>query len=455
MVVFHCWLGIWLQLVPYEQTAALTARHPVPRIAAVGGPLAVDAFLVVGAMLAAYQLLPQLERAAAPGGGGAWRAVRGYWRRRALRLLPCYLAVVFLSAVGAPADLAAPEARAARGTCHIDCPRGTWLNLALLTHQRWKESCGELRALRGECGPRHLFGQHGPPACKMHHPDQHLRLAPSSPAGLQLWSLTLQLHFCLLFPLALLALRPGAPAFRARLAAALAAAVVGGTAWRLWRACTQPHLALPIGDIYGVAEDAAGYGAALDAGYFHAGTRFGELALGAALGLLLRSHRAVSWLRRRRWLVTAAAVGCQACWLCLHVWWNPLASPGPQPKWSLTPTRLYIALAYYGSPFIATTVCATLLALFLRPNPLHAALAAALSSPKLLPAATLSYCLYLIHELARLWGLLLLLPLLPAGALAAWVAAAPVAGLLGLAAFTLAAGYACAWLLHVGIEQRF
>lgn len=148
MVAFHCWLGLWLQLVPFDASAALTAAHPVPRIAAVAGPLAVDALLVICALLAAYQLVPALEAAAAPGGGGAWAAVRRYWRRRAARLLPAYLVVVLLSAVAAPADLAAPEARAARSLCHIDCPRGAWLNLTLLTHQRWQQSCGECRMRR-------------------------------------------------------------------------------------------------------------------------------------------------------------------------------------------------------------------------------------------------------------------------------------------------------------------
>lgn len=87
---------------------------------------------------------------------------------------------------------------------------------------------------------------------------------PSLPPGLQLWSLTLQLQFYLAFPLALLALRPGAPGFRARLASTLAAVFVGGTAWRLHRAWEQPHLALPIGDIYRVPADTRAYGAALE-----------------------------------------------------------------------------------------------------------------------------------------------------------------------------------------------
>ena len=48
------------------------------------------------------------------------------------------------------------------------------------------------------------------------------------------------------FPLALLVLRPRVAGFRARLSAALAAAFVGGVAWRVWCAATAPHLHLPL-----------------------------------------------------------------------------------------------------------------------------------------------------------------------------------------------------------------
>lgn len=138
VVSFHCWI-IWSSLVPYELKAELTRHSWMVSAASVAGPLAVDAFLVLTGMLAAYQLLPLLEGAAS-----CWRAVLGYWRRRALRLVPTYLAANALMALALPA--ARPDFRLARdfsfGQCHI--ARGFWLNLALLSHQRWAESCGEL-----------------------------------------------------------------------------------------------------------------------------------------------------------------------------------------------------------------------------------------------------------------------------------------------------------------------
>lgn len=58
------------------------------------------------------------------------------------------------------------------------------------------------------------------------------------PAGLHLWSTTVQVHAYVLLPLALVLLRPRSPGFRPSLAAALAAAAVGGSLWRLRMAST-------------------------------------------------------------------------------------------------------------------------------------------------------------------------------------------------------------------------
>jgi peptidoglycan/LPS O-acetylase OafA/YrhL len=263
--------------------------------------------------------------------------------------------------------------------------------------------------------------------------------------------MALQVQFYAAFPLLLCALRPRVPGFRARVAAALAAVVAAGTAWRLWLVSSAgPALHLPLGDLAQPAE-LDSYITLLETSYFPTGPRVAELALGAALGLLLRSHGAVSWLLRRRGLVAAAAISLQAAFVHLSLHWHPHGLPGA-PLWQPRTAQLYAALLYWGSPFIALLVSVTLLALMLHSDPLHSALASALGAPLFQPLSNLSYCLYLLHEPARLWGMLLLLP---AGLLPALMAAAPVPALLLLTAFTLACGYAAAYLMHHLVEKRF
>lgn len=131
--------------------------------------------------------------------------------------------------------------------------------------------------------------------------------------------------------------------------------------------------------------------------------------------------------------------------------WAPHALPD-EAAWSPLTGRLYTALLYWGSPFASAVVACTLLALLLRADPLHAALASALGSRVFDRASDLSYCLYLLHEKARLWALLLVVP---AGLLPALLAAAPVRGLLLVWLLTLGAAAPCAQLLHTLVERRF
>lgn len=104
-------------------------------------------------------------------------------------------------------------------------------------------------------------------------------------------------HFYLAWPLLLCALRPRVPGFRARVAAALGAAAAAGTAWRFW-AAWRTDFHMPAGD-RNLAGEEANLNRILDALYLPTLSRVQEMAVGASLGLLLRSRPALSWVTRR------------------------------------------------------------------------------------------------------------------------------------------------------------
>ena len=293
-----------------------------------------------------------------------------------------------------------------------------------------------------------------------------------------------------------MALRPRAPAFRTRLAAALAAAIAAGTAWRL-HTTSRTSFDLPIADF--AVDTAAQHSWAhmLQATYLPTPTRVAELAVGAALGLLLRSPSALRVLQAR-WVwgwaaegpsaaprrgihhsfpaprncaasppaacpctacrkgaVGAAALGLQAAYAALLLHRHVLfRRPGAAP-WPLRTARLLTALLSFGSPAMSLLVAATLLALALRADPLHAAAARLLSARAWRPLARLSYSLYLAAEHGRLWALLALARVVPAAAVPAAAAAHPLAALVAIVAGSLAASYACALPLHLLIEAPF
>ncbi len=149
--------------------------------------------------------------------------------------------------------------------------------------------------------------------------------------------------------------------------------------------------------------------------------------------------------------MAAASLGLQAAFAHTALAWAPYALPG-EAAWRPATARLYAALLYWGGPLPSGLVAVALLALLLRSDPLHSALASVLGSRAFKHASDLSYSLYLLHEQARLWALQLLVP---AGALPALLAAAPVRGLLALWALTLGAALPCAQLLHTIVERRF
>lgn len=120
-------------------------------------------------------------------------------------------------------------------------------------------------------------------------------------------------------------------------------------------------------------------------------------------------------------------------------------APGEAP-WPLNAARLHISLLSFGGPFITTLVCTTLLAVLLHVDPLHTLAARILRARLWRPLAELSFLQYLLHEHARLWVILLLIP---PGLLPQLVERSPRLGFACIAGATLAAGYLAALLLHL------
>lgn len=136
VVVYHSWL-LWSVLVPFDTASRVTRRNVLVAAAALG-PLAVDCFLVLTSLLAAYQLVPALE-----GSASGWRVVQQYWRRRALRLLPAYLATNLVLLAALPPASSAPEAALAHAIFMGNCPAGLWRNLSFLINFNSPQACGE------------------------------------------------------------------------------------------------------------------------------------------------------------------------------------------------------------------------------------------------------------------------------------------------------------------------
>lgn len=144
------------QLTPCQPRGAPPCFPPSLscRLAAHGGPLAVEFFLIVTGLLSAYQLIPALEGSSSKGGskasasaGASCRSVvLSYWRRRALRLLPAFAATNLLMLVGlGPSSLEGLplEAQLGRRFAFGSCPAGIWRNALFLTNLDFSKACGK------------------------------------------------------------------------------------------------------------------------------------------------------------------------------------------------------------------------------------------------------------------------------------------------------------------------
>lgn len=195
----------------------------------------VDVLFILSAALATYHLLPPLE---ARPGTPPCTVVLAYWRRRAARILPLYLLanLAAVTAAWGPSD-PPQEALFARYLHFTNCPTTLWANFLFAQNMLGVRACGELAAVCAALCP----GVHSLAAgIVIEH--------PSFPAAIHLWTVALQVQFFAALPLLLCALRPRAPGFRARLAAALGVAVAAGTAWRVWAAWRIPFLELVVAD---------------------------------------------------------------------------------------------------------------------------------------------------------------------------------------------------------------
>ncbi|KAL4457911.1 hypothetical protein ABPG75_012776 [Micractinium tetrahymenae] len=256
VVVLHSYM-LWQFFLDHDTKYELTRGNAVVKLAS-AGMFWVDVLLILSTMLAAHQLLPRLEDTSSDAPSCA-AVVRAYWRRRAARLLPGYLLanLLILLALG-PAEGIPEQAAAARWINFYWCPGAAWVNL--LFAQNWL----------------------GVRACATHF-----------------WTVALQVQFFAAFPLLLWALRPRAPGFRARLAAALAAAFAGGTAWRLWAVSSVHFMELPVADFAVDEPSQLSWANMLAASYLPTASRIAQLAGGAALGTLLRSPAALHCVQRK------------------------------------------------------------------------------------------------------------------------------------------------------------
>lgn len=147
--------------------------------------------------------------------------------------------------------------------------------------------------------------------------------SPASPRPCTLCWPPPQVQFFALFPLLLCALQPRSRGFRGRLAVAVTACILGGTAWRLaavWRA-PEP-LEFPIADFATDTTAQHSWAAMLHATYLPTGARVAELAVGVAQGAMLTSPAALKALQRRcvgcGWLQQCACIAPFSI-QCMHL----------------------------------------------------------------------------------------------------------------------------------------
>ncbi len=268
----------------------------------------VDVLFVLSTLLAAMQLLPTLEdrRTRAP---SCRAVVLRYWRRRAARILPAHLVTTLLAVVALGPAEPQKEAVVQRWMHLSACPSSAWANLLFI--QNWLPAACPIHLwtvaiqARGAVGLglQYVLAEYwSAVSCRRLLCEAvmawHTRQLVCQPT--MLLSSPPQVQFFVALPLFLCALRPRSPGFRTRLAAGLAACILGGTAWRLAAAWRAPEpLEFPIADFATDSVAQRSWAAMLHSTYLPTGARMAELAIGVALGALLTSPAALKAVQHR------------------------------------------------------------------------------------------------------------------------------------------------------------
>ena len=267
----------------------LSAGNVQLRQLAFAGWAGVDILFVISALLATRSLLPKLEAA----GESVYRQLRvvaGYMISRAWRLLPTYWMFIGVSAlcmhsyIGCSTWVDLRELRGSRGEALLksSCP-AEFADVAPVESELWAAVTGfwfgNFRSVRSLV-PNIL--------CYSNNLDL------SEAFALMTWSQSLQLQFFAALPAALVALAPGVPGFRARVAAAAAVCFLGCMAYRA--SLVEQGVSFPF-SLLGASGEAEAPQSHLDRlfhMYFRSAPRFGQFAAGVLLAIV---HDALKSIR--------------------------------------------------------------------------------------------------------------------------------------------------------------
>jgi peptidoglycan/LPS O-acetylase OafA/YrhL len=289
------------------------------------GNVGVDAFFVLTGLWATVELVTSLEQAAASH-ADLWCVIRNYLARRAIRLLPAYASAVALVALAIDhSPHQKPHLRRNHDVVFEYCPGSLPLNFLFLNNAVGFGGC-----------------------------------------GVHFWSLSVQMHFFLVFPFMLMMIRPAESGFRQRVAILAGTAFVVGMIIRLIAgASADVRLPLPP---YAHAEDTT---AAMDVAvryyhtlYFATPARICNFAAGVLLALVMLNAQVT--LQLRRWRLIVALACCSVLWVTWRLVFSVKLYGRVYEQRQWKHPVVFAALAYHGSPLYSASVVALLLLVSLR-----------------------------------------------------------------------------------------